>query len=94
MKKIPKQCVACACLFIDRSRGHCYMFDRAPTEICMRRRTRMGGPLEPFTDGHLMPSRLSRFWSWLFPIHTHCSVCKKELSEGNRKGVCGECDAW
>ena len=38
--------------------------------------------------------RFWRFCNRLFPLRTHCGICKAEIQGGSTKGVCGECDAW
>jgi hypothetical protein len=36
--------------------------------------------------------RLKRFFDWLFPIHTHCTVCGCELTPPDRLGCCTLCN--
>lgn len=63
MNAIKEQCRDCACLLIERSRGHCYLFDRAPTELCMSRKPHLGRPPVPFVAART-PSRI-RIAAWL-----------------------------
>jgi hypothetical protein len=37
------------------------------------------------------PSRLTRLWNRLFPVHTHCVRCKRELPGPSKVGTCWEC---
>jgi hypothetical protein len=37
------------------------------------------------------PSRLTRFSNRLFPVHTHCVKCKRELPGPSKVGTCWEC---
>jgi hypothetical protein len=37
------------------------------------------------------PSRLTRFSNRLFPVHTHCVRCKRELPGPSKVGSCWEC---
>jgi hypothetical protein len=44
---VRQQCVECAWRFINEH-GHCYMFEHAPTELCMKRKTNLAHRVEPF----------------------------------------------